>query len=83
MEKAKIYTDSLGRYVSGAYEIYIYGTAAALVFGKLFSRHSTRWPARWRRSPRSGAFSCPAFGWHFGHFGDKVGRRLRWLSRPC
>ena len=61
------------------YDFYIYGTAAALVFPRVFFPHlgitlATVARVRWPRSPRH---FCPgrvgaAF---FGHFGDRLGRK--------
>ena len=65
------------------YDFLIYGTAAALVFPKLFFPKPHR---RWDcccRSPLSVSASSPDLrGMVFGHFGDRIGRK-RMLVHSC
>ena len=58
------------------YDFFLYGTAAALVFNKLFFPTSTRWSARCSRSPLRGRLRRPpARRRRFGHFGDRSAAR--------
>ncbi|HEV7450134.1 MAG TPA: MFS transporter [Pseudonocardiaceae bacterium] len=59
------------------YDFLTYGTAAALVFPKVFSQRWVRPPARWPRLPPSQWRSSPdrSGRWLFGHYGDRIGRK--------
>jgi metabolite-proton symporter len=59
------------------YDFYIYGTAAALVFGKLFFPASDPAVATLASflTFAVGLFARPFGGIVFGHFGDKIGRK--------
>ena len=64
------------------YDFYIYATAAVLVFPRLFFPAGD--PARPLQSLATFAlafFARPVGSVLFGHFGDRVGRKRRWLRR--
>jgi MFS family permease len=71
---------ALASYVGSAieyYDFYIYGTAAALVFPKVFFPHlSTTMATVASMATLAAAFvSRPAGAAFFGHFGDRLGRK--------
>ncbi len=59
------------------YDFFLYNTAAALVFNKLFFPTSIRsWARCWRSAPTPSGFAArPVGAIVIGHYGDKVGRR--------
>lgn len=59
------------------YDFFIYGTAAALVFGQLFFPVGDEFLARMAAfgSFAIGFFARPLGGIVFGHFGDRIGRK--------
>lgn len=59
------------------YDFFIYGTAAALVFGKLFFPASDAWVSTIAALSvyAVGYLARPLGGVVFGHFGDRIGRR--------
>ena len=61
------------------YDFFLYGTAAALVFDKLFFPSEDQFVAQMSSyaSFAFGFFMRPLGGVIFGHFGDRVGRKAR------
>jgi MFS family permease len=67
------------------YDFVIYGTAAALVFPKVFFPQMDPLTATLLAFGAFGAgfFARPLGGMVFGHYGDKLGRQKCSLSRCC
>src|ERR1700753_4295135 len=59
------------------YDFYIYATASALIFGKLFCAGSTLFsaPCASCGAVAVGFFARPFGGLVFGHLGDRIGRK--------
>ena len=58
------------------YDFFLYGTAAALIFNKLFFPTLIRWWARcWRLGPMRWGSLRGLARFVFGHYGDKIGRK--------
>ncbi len=59
------------------YDFFLYGTAAALVFGELFFHSESEFVGRMAAyaSFAIGFFARPLGGVVFGHFGDRIGRK--------
>lgn len=59
------------------YDFYLYGTAAALVFERLFFPTTDRWIGQLASfgSFAIGFFARPLGGVFFGHYGDRLGRK--------
>ena len=59
------------------YDFFLYGTAAALVFPKLFFPHSSPYAGTLASFATFfvGFLARPLGAWVFGHFGDRIGRK--------
>lgn len=59
------------------YDFFIFGTASALVFGKLFFPHDTPWVGMLSSFAifSAGFIARPLGGFVFGHYGDRIGRK--------
>src|ERR1051326_2951577 len=78
---------ALASYVGSAieyYDFYIYGTAAALVFPKVFFPHlgATMATVASMATFAAAFLSRPIGAAFFGHFGDRLGRKSTLISTP-
>src|SRR5438045_5391556 len=82
---AAVSTNSVGRVVLASfigttiewYDFFLYGTAAALVFNRLFFPTLDPWAGTMASfaTYAVGFFARPVGGIVFGHFGDRMGRK--------